>query len=87
MAVARLMFSQMLHGHARQNPEINDALEKAGFKVDRFGDLIHSLAHRFGGYYMDVGVSAKIGKGLVSRRSPQTFHYLGFTRILTIRAD
>lgn len=75
MAVARLMFQKLLHGDARQHPEKLDALEKAGFKTDRFGDLIHSLAHRFGGYYMDVGASAKIGQGLVGlHRAPRTLH-------------
>lgn len=42
-----------------------DALERAGFRVDRFGDLWKLLSERLGGHYMDVGCSAKIAAGLV----------------------
>lgn len=43
-----------------------DALERAGFRVERFGDLWKLLSDRLGGHYMDVGASAKIAAGLVS---------------------
>lgn len=66
-AVGRLLFAQLLHGLARSEPEWLDALEAAGFLTERFGDLTYALSHRFGGYYMDVGASGKIGNGSVRR--------------------
>lgn len=66
IAVTRLLSMLTLHKMADQQPERFDALEKAGFKVIRHGDIIHQLYERFGGHYMDVGTSAKISKGLVS---------------------
>lgn len=68
LAVARLMSNIALNGMARAEPDRFDALEKAGFKVIRYGDIIYQLFERFGGHYMDVGASAKIAKGLVSKR-------------------
>lgn len=64
--LGRLMGNAMLHGKARADPERFNALEKAGFKVDREPELSWYLFERFGGHYMDVGTSAKIAKGLVS---------------------
>lgn len=55
----------MFNSMAAQDCETFDALERAGFKVDRFGDLIYHLYHRFGGHYQDVGTSKKIADGLV----------------------
>ena len=43
-----------------------DALERAGFRVERYGDLWKLLSDRLGGHYMDVGCSKKISEGLVS---------------------
>jgi hypothetical protein len=54
---------------AARDSEFFDALERVGFKVDRFGDLIYHLYHLFGGHYQDVGTSKKIADGLV-RNSP-----------------
>jgi hypothetical protein len=48
-------------------PERFDALERAGFRVERFGDIWKVLSERLGGHYMDVGCSAKIAAGLVRR--------------------
>lgn len=64
--LGRLMGNSMLHGKALREPERFDALEKAGFKLDRGGDLTWYLFQRFGGHYMDVGTSAKIANGQVS---------------------
>jgi hypothetical protein len=50
---------------ARKDSERFDALEKVGFKVERFGDIVQTLYERMGGHYMDVGASAKISHGLV----------------------
>lgn len=60
------MGNQMLHDKAREEPERFDVLERAGFKLDREGELSWYLFERFGGHYMDVGTSAKIANGLVS---------------------
>ncbi|KAK1765600.1 hypothetical protein QBC33DRAFT_579352 [Phialemonium atrogriseum] len=69
LAVARLMSNIALNGMARAEPDRFDALEKAGFRVIRYGDIIYQLFERFGGHYMDVGASAKIAKGLIKIKS------------------
>lgn len=63
--VIRLMAMTGLNAMAREEPERFDALERAGFKTERFGDIYEHLYSRFGGHYMDVGASAKIAQGLV----------------------
>jgi hypothetical protein len=50
---------------ADKDPEPFDALERAGFKCERYGDLHHFLLERLGGHYLDIGCSAKIAQGLV----------------------
>ena len=62
-----------LNGMARQEPERFDALERAGFRVERYGDMYRDLYERFGGNYMDTGTSAKIARGLVCAST--TFSY------------
>jgi hypothetical protein len=47
----------------KANPERFDALERAGFKLERFGDTYYNLYVRLGGHYVDIGASARIGKG------------------------
>lgn len=42
------------------------ALENAGFKLDHEADITWYIFERLGGYYMDVGASAKIALGEVS---------------------
>lgn len=64
--VTRLISRYALHNMAKKESDRFDALEKAGFLLIRYGDIIHQLYERFGGHYMDVGASAKIAKGLVS---------------------
>lgn len=46
-----------------------DALEKAGFKLDRKGDIYNNLYARFGGHYVDVGTSDRIAKGQIKMKS------------------
>lgn len=65
LAMARLMNMLVLNGMAKTEPARFDALEKAGFKVIRYGDIVYQIFERFGGHYMDVGASAKIAEGLV----------------------
>jgi hypothetical protein len=66
MAVGRLLGLMNLHNKIRNDSERFDALERAGFKLDRFGDLMYCMYERFGGHYMDVGGSGKIARGQVS---------------------
>ncbi|KAK0261059.1 hypothetical protein B0A54_11760 [Friedmanniomyces endolithicus] len=47
----------------KRNPDRFDALERAGFKVDRYGDIYDNLYVRFGGHYVDIGASARIAGG------------------------
>lgn len=51
----------MLHAH----PERFDALEKVGFKLDRYGDPWDRVFRLFGGHFVDVGSSAKIADGRI----------------------
>lgn len=43
-----------------------DALEAAGFRLDRETDIQVAVNEKLGGHYMDVGCSDKIVRGLVS---------------------
>jgi hypothetical protein len=65
IAVSRLVSAANLHAMARAQPERWDALERAGFKVDPYGDIQDAVNNRLGGHYIDVGTSAKISNGLV----------------------
>lgn len=66
LAVERLRVKISMDHAAAQEPERWEALSKAGFKVEPYGDLITTIWDKWGGHYMDVGASAKIAKGLVS---------------------
>lgn len=61
--IVRDMTNMIVHGLIDSNGERFDALEKAGFKVDRRGDLYSCLFDRFGGHVIDHGSSARIVKG------------------------
>lgn len=58
-----------MHQLTEDDSEHFDALECAGFKVDRPGDLIGNLNERFGGYYFDFGACAKIEDGTIKMKS------------------
>jgi Pyridine nucleotide-disulphide oxidoreductase len=73
MAVYRLIAMTHLQGMARAEPERFDALERVGFKVERYGDIAKVLYVTMGGHYMDVGCSAKIAEGLVGHSSAPLF--------------
>lgn len=71
-AVVRVVANQVLNGMASQEPARFDALEAAGFRVARYGDIWYQIGEKSGGHYMDVGCSELISKGLVSdHRSPR----------------
>lgn len=65
-AAGRLIAKTTLDEMARGEPERFDALERAGFLVERYGDIFWHLFERAGGHYMDVGTSRKIADGKVS---------------------
>lgn len=65
-AVARLIASTALAAMAKQDPARFDALEAAGFRVERYGDIWYHLCERGGGHYVDVGCSKMISDGAVS---------------------
>lgn len=67
IAITRQTALYAVNAFAATEPERFDALERAGFRVDRFGDIWKVLSERLGGHYMDVGCSAKIAAGLVRR--------------------
>ncbi|EEP75592.1 predicted protein [Uncinocarpus reesii 1704] len=69
IAVGRQMVAFHLHKLIRANAERFDSLERAGFLLDRFGDITYHVSERNGGHYMDVGGSAKISKGLIKMKS------------------
>jgi cation diffusion facilitator CzcD-associated flavoprotein CzcO len=76
-AVTRLMALTAVKKMASQEPERFDALERQGFRVERFVDIYQCLYERFGSHYLDVGVSQKIGQGLIKMKSDAAL--TGFT--------
>lgn len=69
LAIARKMAQQRITPWVSADSKRFDALELAGFKVERFGDMYYHLNERLGGHYVDVGASAKIAQGLVSSKA------------------
>lgn len=67
--VTRLMAMVGVNSQAEREPERFDSLECSGFKLVRYGDIIHTLYERFGRHYIDVGASAKIAAGKVCESS------------------
>lgn len=61
--VMREIINRATWSSIKNNPERFDALEKAGFKVERYGDIYTNLYVRFGGHYVDIGACARIVKG------------------------
>ncbi|EAW12081.1 flavin-containing monooxygenase [Aspergillus clavatus NRRL 1] len=69
IAVSRLTTMAALNSQAESQPERFVALERAGFKTEQFGDIVYLLNERFGGHYVDIGVSDKIARGLIKVKS------------------
>ncbi|KEF55398.1 uncharacterized protein A1O9_08148 [Exophiala aquamarina CBS 119918] len=91
-AVTRLLSHKALHAMARNQPERFDALERAGFRCERYGDIMWHILEKLGGHYMDVGCSEKIANGLIKMKSGAlATHYtrtgLGFSDGTEIPAD
>ncbi|KIW71278.1 hypothetical protein PV04_03461 [Phialophora macrospora] len=91
-ALSRLLSMKALHAMASKEPERFDALERVGFKVERYGDIMYQITERRGGHYIDVGCSDKIAKGLIRVKSDaRVSHFtatgLAFTDGSEIPAD
>ncbi|KAL5331434.1 hypothetical protein ACEPPN_000964 [Leptodophora sp. 'Broadleaf-Isolate-01'] len=69
VAILDLISQAILHDSARKEPERFDALERAGFKLDRWGSIQKYLYARGGGHYVDVGGSDMISKGMIKIKS------------------
>lgn len=69
LAVSRELVGVLLNDLARSEPERFDALERAGFRVNRYGNVMKYIYESFGGHYMDVGASAQIAQGLIRVKS------------------
>jgi hypothetical protein len=61
--ITRESVNGAVHRLTDLNAERFDALEKAGFKLQRHGDLLSCLFDRIGGHYIDIGASARIANG------------------------
>ncbi|OAL29599.1 hypothetical protein AYO22_02013 [Fonsecaea multimorphosa] len=54
-AVSRLLSRKALHGMAAKEPERFDALERAGFRVERYGDIMWHICEKQGGLAFSDG--------------------------------
>ncbi len=67
--VQREVINNHVWAGIKASPDRFDALEKAGFLLDRYGDTYNHLYVRFGGHYVDIGASARIAKGEIKVRT------------------
>lgn len=65
-SISRLVSAKAFHSLAQAEPQRWEGLERAGFKVDPYGDIQYHISVRLGGHYIDVGTSKKISEGQVS---------------------
>ena len=61
--ILREIVNSAVHTGISAHPERFDALEHAGFQLERFGDIYYNLYVRFGGHYVDIGASDRIARG------------------------
>ncbi|KAG8626324.1 hypothetical protein KVT40_005269 [Elsinoe batatas] len=61
--IMREMTNSAVHALIDAHPERFDALERAGFLLERKGDIYDNLYRRLGGHYVDIGTSAQIARG------------------------
>jgi cation diffusion facilitator CzcD-associated flavoprotein CzcO len=69
LPVTRLVAMVAANSQAAMEPERFDALQRAGFNVERYGDIIYIINERLGGHYIDIGTSAKIADGKIKVKS------------------
>ncbi|KAM0346972.1 hypothetical protein ACHAO7_011847 [Fusarium culmorum] len=81
----------MIKKLSTEQPENFDALERAGFKVDRFPDAIKIQFERQGGHYLDMGGSQMVIDGKISIKSGNISRFipegLEFQDGSTLQAD
>lgn len=68
-SIMRAMTNGAVFGLIDSHPERFDALERAGFKLERKGDIFHNLLIRGGGHYVDIGTSDRIAKGQIKMKN------------------
>jgi hypothetical protein len=61
------MLLKVIQKEMDEHSERYDALEHAGFKLDRYPDPYLFVSVRLGGHHLDVGAGKKIVGGQVSR--------------------
>lgn len=66
--VEQAVAMEVVRSMADSMPEYWDALEKFGFAVDRYPDLIHILYERQGGHYFDVGAVERIADSSIKTK-------------------
>lgn len=69
ISIIRLQACAGVRALASKDPERFDALERVGFKTDRFLDMYQIILERQGGHYLDVGISQKVCDGLIKVKS------------------
>ncbi|RYO85582.1 hypothetical protein DL763_007048 [Monosporascus cannonballus] len=69
MSVGRLVSGKNFHRMAAETPERWEALAKAGFKADPFGDIQRAINVKLGGFYIDVGAGKLITDGQIKMKS------------------
>jgi hypothetical protein len=67
LAISRQMLLKVIEKEMDEHSERYDALEHAGFKLDRYPDPYLFVSVRLGGHHLDVGAGKKIVSGQVSR--------------------
>ena len=67
--ITREIINFNVHAGIKAQPARFDALEAAGFRLDRYGDVYSNIFVRFGGHYIDSGASARIAKGEIKVKS------------------
>ncbi|KAH7010955.1 hypothetical protein B0J12DRAFT_691058 [Macrophomina phaseolina] len=63
--VARVATLEAVRKEVDKMPEYYDALERAGFRTERYIDLVAMVFERLGGHFFDVGAAAKIVDGTI----------------------
>jgi cation diffusion facilitator CzcD-associated flavoprotein CzcO len=67
--ITRELINRTVHKLIDDNPTRFDALERAGFRLERYGDVTNNIYVRMGGHYIDTGASAKISAGQIKMKT------------------
>ncbi|KAK6383925.1 hypothetical protein LTS17_003217 [Exophiala oligosperma] len=73
VAISRLIGVEYYKGRMAREPERLNALEQAGFAIEKSGDMVKcAFGDGAGGHHTDVGGGAKIVAGQIKVKSPAT---------------